>query len=85
MKLDAKAYETLIQIFNKSKPPNLQVPSALLLERTWASPCFQLTMIENAIKTYISADDRSFNFGRCIRKLGLIQDIPAPQDVTPAF
>ena len=86
-RLDQRAYETLIQIFNKSKPPNLQIPSSLLLEREWASPAFQYAMGVNAIRCYISADDRSFNFGRNPRKLaGLpMADIPVPGDATQAF
>ena len=41
----------------------------------------------NAIRCYISADDRSFNFGRNPRKLaGLpMADIPVPGDATQAF
>jgi len=31
--LDTKAYETLIQIFNRSKPPNLPITAASILER----------------------------------------------------
>jgi hypothetical protein len=38
IKLESKAYLTLMQIFNKSKPQNLQVPVGLILERTWKNP-----------------------------------------------
>jgi len=37
-KLNQKAYSILLQIFNKSKPQNLQVPISLLLDQRWKSP-----------------------------------------------
>ena len=64
-----RAYEILIQIYTKSKPPNLQIPITHLLERQWASPEFQFLMIKYALQSYIAGDDRTFNFGRTNRKI----------------
>lgn len=58
--LDGKAYETLIQIFNRSKPPNLPITSAALLECQWKNPELQFTMLSNAIRCHITSEDRSF-------------------------
>ena len=83
--LDQKAYETLIQIFNKSKPSNLQISSALLLEKEWTSPQLQFAFLSNAIRCYISSEDRSFPLTRSNRKVSIMQEIPVGPDVIPAF
>ena len=83
--LDQKAYETLIQIFNKSKPPNLQIPSTILLEKEWVSPKLQFAFLSNAIRCYISSEDRSFQLTKSNRKVSIMQDIPISSEVIPAF
>lgn len=60
--LEKKAYLTLMQIFNKSKPQNLQVPISFLLERKWKNPALQFSFLKNAIECYCSRDDKTFNF-----------------------
>ena len=42
-------------------------------------------MIKNAIRCYISADDRSFNFSRSNRKVALMQEMPLQNEVLPSF
>lgn len=85
IKLDSKAYETFIQIFNKSKPSNLQIPASVLLETSWKSPHLQFTMLANAIRCHISSEDRSFQLTRSNRKVAVTAEIPLAQDVIPAF
>lgn len=62
VQLDAKAYSTLIQLFNKSKPQNLVLPLSLLLDGVWKSPSLQLSFIKNAIRCYTTNEDKSFSF-----------------------
>lgn len=47
-----KSFTTLLQIFNKSKPQNLQILLPAMLERYWVSPSLQVSFIENAINLY---------------------------------
>ena len=42
-------------------------------------------MIKNAVRSYISADDRSFNFSRSNRKVNTMADIPVANEVLPSF
>lgn len=73
--LDAKAYSTLLQLFNKSKPQNLQLPVGLILDGVWKSPSLQLSFVRNAIRCYTSNEDKTFSFAQSTRKIGQIPDL----------
>lgn len=73
--LTPKAQSILLQIFNKSKPQNLQVPLSVLIEQRWRSPQLQLQFLSNAILAYTSGEDKTFNFSKCPRRIGPIPDI----------
>ena len=83
--LDKKAYQTLLQIFNKSKPQNLQVSINVLLDRVWENPSLQFSMLKHAISSYISNEDRTFNFSKSPRKIPAMADITLAENVPQAF
>ena len=47
--LDQKQFQTLIALFNKSKPQNFLFPLANLFQKSWNSASLQLTFIQNCI------------------------------------
>ena len=51
-----------LQIFNKSKPQNLQFPINVVLESKWSSKLLQINFIENVIQAYTEKKDKSINF-----------------------
>lgn len=73
--LDAKAYSTLLQLFNKSKPQNLQLPLGLILDGVWKSPSLHLSFVKNAIRCYTSNEDKTFSFSQSTRKMSPITDL----------
>lgn len=71
-----------MQIFNKSKPQNLQVPISLLLDQRWKSPSLQIKFITNAIACYISGEDKTFAFSKLGRRIGLLPEISGSTEVS---
>lgn len=82
MNLDEKAYSTLLQIFNESKPQNTHVDISLLLDRTWKSPSLQLSFISNAIQHYQSGEDKTFSFAKTARKISPVPDVSLGAEAT---
>jgi hypothetical protein len=85
IRLDKKAYQTLLQIFNKSKPQNLQVSINVLLDRVWENPALQFSMLKHAVHSYVSNEDRTFNFSKSPRKLPAMADITLAENVPQTF
>ena len=56
-----------------------------MLERLWENPSLQFSMIKNAITSYISGEDRTFNFSRSPRKIPAISDVTLLTDVSQPF
>lgn len=73
--LDAKAYSTLMQMFNKSKPQNLVLPLSLILDGVWKSPSLQLSFVKNAIRCYTTNEEKTFSFAQSTRKIPAITDL----------
>ena len=73
--LDKKAYLTLMSIFNKSKPQNLNVPINLLMDRQWKNASLQLGILKNAALCYLSGEDKTFSFAKSPRKIAALTDI----------
>lgn len=59
LSLDAKAFQMFLQIFNKSKPQNLQYPLHNILAMDWRNHSLQLNFIENSIQFFIDKKDKS--------------------------
>lgn len=56
--LDTKQFQTLMQLFNRSKPQNIMFPLQSLLSQQWKSSSLQLTFIRNCIAQYVSKKDK---------------------------
>jgi len=52
------------------------VPVNVLLDQKWASPQLQFNFLQHAINSYVSGEDKTFNFGKCAKKIGQQSDIP---------
>lgn len=74
-KFDSKAFAFFLQLFSKSKPQNLQVPIGFLLDLKWQNANLQLKFISHAINSYVNGEDKTFNFAKCSRRIGYIQEI----------
>ena len=73
--LDKKAYLTLMSIFNKSKPQNLNVPINLIMDRQWKNASLQLGILKNAALCYLSGEDKTFSFAKSPRKIPALSDM----------
>ena len=80
--LNAKAYSTLLQLFNKSKPQNLHLPVSLILDGVWKSPSLQLSFIKNAIRCYTSSEEKTFTFSQSTRKIQAIEGVSLNSQAT---
>ena len=66
--LDAKAFGTFLQIFNKSKPQNFAYPLNLILSSEWSNPSLQINFIENSIHYYVEKKDKIIQFNKTERR-----------------
>jgi len=66
---------TLLQLFNKSKPQNVQFPLTNLLSQTWKSGSLQLTFISNCIQLYVGKKEKSIMFSKLKNKTQTITEL----------
>lgn len=73
--LDTKQFQTLMQLFNRSKPQNIMFPLQSLLSQQWNSSSLQLTFIRNCVAQYISKKDKFIQFNKLENKAPPIADL----------
>lgn len=73
--LDTKQFQTLMQLFIRSKPQNIMFPLQSLLSQQWKSSALQLTFIRNCISQYVSKKDKFIQFNKLENKAPTIPDL----------
>ena len=63
--LNPKQFQTLLQLFVKSKPQNVKFPLQDLIRQQWKCPALQLTFLENCTKLfYAKKEVEHIHFGK---------------------
>lgn len=71
-----KQFQTLLQLFNKSKPQNLQFPLLNLLTQKWKSPLLQFTIIQRVVSEYMTnKNEKSIQFKQLKNKVDSLADL----------